>query len=473
MKKVELYLFLLFASFVAVSGVSNTIEAQTRFERPDTVPTYSKYGHIEECLVALDREYESYIKSAKFWKDTAVYDPKIVFKPYPPEQLMLGKGCFDRFAIDSIINIENNVYKWARSLLRAGRIDDAWKLQMRTLVEAPDSAKHDAFLSMYFNFIDSRPIQVEKLLQLYELGRKTVPEDSLVRRFFLASMYGGIGMKIDDSQMISESLDSVIAVYSRFSDEQKNAWANTLHTAYTLSSLNKFADSIRAGPKANLSYQRGIHLTVYGDSKPFDSSFIEIPMPEINAEYWFYKPYVGKDRNLLKKMDRPHKIPSIGKVSVVSFVNGCNNFRPVDIGRKPGGENCVEVLSVLARLQKKFPQVEFTTVTQTYGFVGASAMLTPGDEADSLSKQYMNRWGLGGFFAVGVTEFMRIPGLDNRRIDNEPKYQADLKNVHRSLGSRTLLIDRKGRIVTTIALNAQYEQTAINFIQAVIDRKDE
>lgn len=471
MKKNKLYLLLLFASLVAVFSISNTVEAQTRFERPDTVPTYSAYKHIEECLVALDREYESYINSVKFWKDTAAYDPKIVFKPHPPEQLMLGKGCFDRFAIDSVA--EANVFRWSRSLLRTGRIDDAWNLYMRILAEASDSTKHSVFFSMYLSFMESRPIQVEKLLELYELGHKTVPSDSLERRLIVASMYGGIGKTISDSQMLSESVDSMMAIYAKFSDERKDAWAHMLDAIYRNSSFNRLVDSIRTGPKANLSYEREVHTAIYGDRKPFDSSFIEMRMPEINAEYWYYKPHVGKDWNLLKKMDTPHKIPSIGKVSVVSFINACNRFNTVDVGRKPGPESCVEYLSVLARLQKQFPQVEFTTVTQTYGFVGASAMLTPEEESDSLSKQYMNRWGLGGFLGVGVTEFIRIPGLDNRRIDDEPKFQSELKNVHRRLGGRTLLIDRKGRIVTTVALTADQEPNVRSLIQAVIDRKDE
>lgn len=478
MKKIRLYLQICFVSIGFLTfPVSNTAEAQTKFQRPDTVPTYSEYRDIDECMASLERQYQFYIRATRFWQDTAVYDRRTAYKPYPDEQLALGKGCFDRFSIDSVE--DQHVDTWAVYLNRTGRNDEAWNLLMRRLLAAPDSVKQKAFSAAMTSAIYTRPINVERVLELYQLGRNSIPEDSLERRYLLEFSQATLGMTILDPQITLQFLDSMIAIYAKFPERLKDRFAPLHDQTYRLASLSRRSDSVRAGVNAHLAYEHEVHSAVYGDRRSFTNFFVEAQMPEINPEYWFYKPSVGKDSNLLKKIDRPHKIPALGKVSIVSFVDGCHGeFSGLGpVARNPGPNGCIPFISVLARLQKKFPEVEFTTVTKTYGFVGASAMLTPELEADSLSKHYMNSLGLGGFFTVAEAEFIRIPGLDNRRVDDEPKYRSDLNAVDPNLGNNVtsmgLLIDTKGRIVARLFLTPQFEEDDIKLIQAVIDRKND
>lgn len=462
---------------VTVFTIANTVGAQTKFERPDTVPTYSEYRDIDECMASLERQYNFYTRATRFWRDTAVHDRRAAFKPYPDGQLALGKGCFNRFSIDSVE--DQHVDTWSIYLSRAGRNDDAWKLQMRRLLAAPDSAKKKAFTSAMSNALYARPINVERVQELYQLGRNNIPEDSLVRRYLLEYSQVTLGMMILDSQITSNFLDSMIVIYAKFPSQLKNTYAPLHEQTYRLATADRRSDSVRAGTNANLSYEREVHSAIHGDGSTFSNSYVEAPMPEINSEYWFHKHYIGKDTNLLRKIDRPHKIPAMGKVSVISFIEGCNNEFPglgSALARTAGLGGCISNLSVLARLQKKFPQVEFITVTKTFGFVGASATLTPELEADSLSKQYMNNYGLGGFFTVAVTDFIRIPGLDNRRVDNDPKYRVDLKAIDPSLGNpapMSLVIDTKGRIVGRIFLNPYLEEDDTKLLQAAVDRKND
>lgn len=479
MHKYKLYILFLAALMTAIGSLSDSLTGQTRFQRPDTVPAFSEYRDVDECVASLVRQERAYIRSIRFWIDTAVYDMQIAFKPYPKEQRELGHGCFERFSIDSVP--EHDVTEWAGFLLKAGRIDEAWKLLTDRLNTAPDSAHRRALSVAFYSFLMARPVQMDRMQQLYEMGLARIPEDSLERRYLLEQMRVKLGIRVLDTLLIQEAANKMIDIYARLSDRQRERFFPAHEEAYRDASVNRYIDSVRAGSKAQLDYQHEVHNAVYGNQRTFSDFYIEADMPEIKSDYWFYKSYVGRDNKLLQKSEPDHPIPVKGKVNFISFLYACNGAFPMMGGyvREAGPKSCTQYLSVLARLQKRFPQVEFTSVTRTYGVVGASAVLTPEMEADSLAKQFMNSWGLRGNLAVANTDFIRIPGIDNRRIDIETDYERDLNaldpqliNPHtNSQITMGLLVDAKGKIVARLHLNAMLEHIHARLLQAVLERE--
>ncbi len=448
------------------------VQSQTKFERPDTSPNYAAYRNLDECIVAISRQIHQYDDSLRFWKDTGVYEREKMFEPYTTEQQMIGKECFKKFTIDSLS--EKIQYLWLDYLLQVGRVDEVWALSMKILDAQPDSSRYMQIALYASKMSGNRPFQFQRLLDLIEMEKQRTPQNSLLAHTSLQSTRLWILNEIKDSVLVPEALRKYLELYRQLPSAQKITMGSSVAAFYNVVSFNEMMDSISAGSKAHLDYRRNVHSIAFENEIPFDRVFLEIDMPRIQTDFWYFKPKVGRDSTPLKKIQEPVRIPSAGKVNVISFIDGCSREYPdIRPGRRAGSSDCTAYYSVLARLQKKFPDAEFTTVTKTFGFVGNSAMLTPEAEADSLSKQYMNHWGLAGYFTVGVTEYFRIPGLDRRRIDEVPKYRTELEKVVPGLGGngRSIMVDRAGKIVSVISLNQKTEEDAEKTIRAIIERK--
>lgn len=448
------------------------VQSQTKFERPDTAPNYAVYRNLDECIVAISRQIRQYDDSLRFWKDTGIYEREKMFEPYPTEQQLIGKECFEKFTIDSLS--EKTQYQWLGYLLQVGRIEEMWTLSTKILNALPDSRRYSFIAFIASQMSDHRPFQFQRLLDLIEMEKQRIPQDSVLAHTSLQSTRLWILNEIRDSVLIPQELDKYLELYRHLPSAQKITMGSSVAAFYNVVSFNEMMDSISAGSKAHLDYRRNVHSIAFENAIPFDSVFFETDMPPILTDFWYFKPKVGRDSTPLKKIQEPIRIPSAGKVNVISFIDGCSREYPdIRPGRRAGSSDCTAYYSVLARLQKKFPEVEFTTVTKTFGFVGNSAMLTPDAEADSLAKQYMNHWGLAGYFTVGVTEYFRIPGLDRRRIDEVPKYRTELEKVALGLGGNntSIMVDRAGKIVSVISLNQKTEEDAEKTIEAIVKRK--
>lgn len=458
---------------VVLLGFASKVGAQTTFSRPDTSPNYTEYRNFDECLSAIDREVTRFKDRPRVLEDTLEYDWRIVFDTSPGQLHGLLSECFQKFNQDSIPESVRN--SWLSHLSLFGRIDDMKKMAVHILDAGPDSTRMWTLIGVVNAIYTTIPYQYDWVNSLLDSERQHPQASKPAYRYIVQALKIVSAMKVRDSLRVADLSDDLIRYYKAIPQEERGMLEQAFFRTQIDINKNELLDSIRSGDNAMIAFYERIHKLAYDDHKPFDPAYLGKSFPIIDAEYWFTKSNTGSDTIPLKKHRTFRQVPVAGKVNVVTFMDGCHrSYSSFKYGRSAGTSDCIAHFSVLRRVQSKFPEVEFTTHTKTYGYVGNSAALKLDDEADSLARHFMNHWGLAGNFAVSETEFIRIQGLDQRRLDLPNTFRQSLSDsVGRGATGGSVIIDRNGRIVHVGSLShPQSEEMFVEMLKATLGRKN-
>lgn len=463
------YLYTVIA--VVTIYANGALDAQVLFQRPDTTPDYSAYTHPEECLSAMERVNTEVRNRDTVWRDTMLFDMSEYFRPLNSEAIEIGQTCLRHTPLDSITFHDAKI--WLRTLLAAGRDKDAESMYTRLIgsIEDKDTNGHIIeLMSVYYKIV---PLRSADILNLYKHALEKVPSDSF-DHMMVATYYALDALrKTSDTVNTQLLLQEAMAVVDTLPESvrQKNtyklaAWG--LFIALQETTIDEGMDSLAISASAYEAYLKNIWSSLSDDPLPTLSLVVGKKSPALEGDFW----YAGQSGSF-EKID-PQVRPVPGRVNAIVFIDGnCHTTTPFrENGRPFSKTHCWPDFSSLKRLKVSYPDLEITLVSKTLGNVGNAPPLDPADEADTLANYFLGFHGITAVHVISETEYFRIAGLDQRKIDAETVNETNYTIEGLPLGrpGSILLVDQSGTIFHSGSIAREEEQRVSRKIEAVMRR---
>ncbi len=465
------------AFLCGASGLSG----QTRFARPDTTPNYAAYRYPEECMSAVIRLSDSSDTKQGLWRDTMSFGASLVPRPRPPAAIEASRKCFTKVDVDSIGN--HAVAMWASFLVTAQRNDEAERLLTRYL----DSAKFGALVGrMIFIgkvYQKARPANYAMIKKFSDNVKSRIPDDSLLHSLWLNNELYGFAVSagaFEDAEHIESEAKQLLTKWKGSKEggfEARKLFSRPFREEFSDAGFDSLLVSTTAFRNLRMHTWR-----TYIDEDAQDAAFVEgMKVPSLEGD-WYYTNNFKTNNHKLVLSDQFSKIsatqrPVPGKVNAVAFVQGgCHEgtlfFSKAARNNGLGRRNCWPTIASLKRLKNQFPDLEITIVTKTYGDYANATPLKPADEADTLASYFLGFYQIPAVHVIANGEFVRIPGLDNRRVDTEVpfEYAYEIDGVKLAQDGIVLLIDETGHIFHVDGIVGYNEVRARKKIETVYKR---
>ncbi len=475
------------ACIVLTCLVPRYTEAQTRFETSDTVPNYAAYKYVDECFMAVVRlDYQADIKDS-IWHDTLPEDTRVAQRPVAPTAIAHGRTCLAKVNIDTVSPNVEEFDLLGKVLLMVERDDDVERLILRML----DSAKNATEWNQVYNaaailYSVARPIRTKGLQHLFQLSSPyETPKEAEERRVYTHVEIAAAALTLGDTVLPREVVSEVLQKLTTKAIEKKDSrgrsrFGTQLFALATDVLLDQAMDSLKVSTKAYRQFLEQLWSKM-SDAPFFLSSAEKIgeKAPSISGKYWYQNGWsidAGghlRTSNQVTPIDA-HGVPVPGKVNAILFLQGgCHSNasrNPNRFVRKEGAENCWVDGALAKRLKQQFPKLEVIVVSRTFGTFGGGLPMTVEDEAKTLSNYILGFFQIPAMQTVVETEFVRMPGLDRRRLDIPTESQEDYKNIAQG---DVILVDEHGEIFHNVTLRPSFNRREITIqkkLQAVFSR---
>ncbi len=486
MRRLSFYAFLGFFLNVVYAVEGGT---QARFLIPEKSPDYKSYMYFEDCLAAAGR-----VQYFQKWNHAVVdtfvdkRQPKYLMAISQPAR-DTGQICSNKWTIDSVES--KFINRWADDFMRLGRSVEVKKLYARYIDSIPPDERLDArgkIRDLYGMYLDE--YLVDDFLEYLTEYHKHVPSDSLPLKLSSLVSFVVTGVTLWVPERADSALNDYISYLETVSPERRKTYPLLWYFAerfFPTAKVVKEPEILEKLSESTTGYSEYLKdlWKKIGHNKelilPLDST-----APGIVGKWW-YEPRVT-DRNLTasRLTDKPMSRPVPGKVNLIAFIeSGCYSNSPKDqsggfarLNAKHEGDRarspmCARTITAIKRFKERYPDLEITIVTKTFGLFGSVLSGPPEAEADLFAKYLIDYYKINAHVAVVETENFRLPGLDRRRIDlpteNEDNYFiAGIRNAGHL---NVLLVDPEGKIFYSglIALGDE-ENVARNLIGAVMKR---
>lgn len=461
----------LIAAFIPfVEGAS-----QTRFQRPDTSPDYSSYRHLDECIYAINRLKDLAVATDPVWQDTVSLDTLKLHRPLPESVVTYAKACLEKIDVDTIPLKDTR--KYASALLVANRDVDVGRMYTRLADSIRNDSTREAFVSMLTVYLNAVPVRIENVMSLYEMGLMQLPRDSVTTGLVLRSMVASATARSGDHRMADRIAREILSITDTLSerhrDEDYRSKAEALVYPIVSGLMPQEArDSLSKSTEAYREYLARLWKSIVGYDADTEIGPIGKKSPQPTGHFWYSNS--GGD-GAIRVVDSTGPIEQ-GRVNAIYFVQaGCHSrYESVTLGRLNGHANtCWPEVHRLRKLQKRYPQIKLTIVSNTFGTFADAPPLEPRQEADTLADYFLNFHGLKGIQVVYNTEYIRLAGYDNRRVDNETDNHLAFRFGNYSLAAaynNVVFIDEAGLIFHIGKLSDMSEYIANARIESVMSR---
>ncbi len=469
--------------WAAVFGVviPGSVYGQTLFNSPDTFPNYSAYQYIDECVAAAARITSEADAKSSVWRDTLPLEDRERMSDVPVNAIRAAQACLVRVSVDTLSL--DNTHIWASALLMAQRDHDVEKLYRR-FFDSPVRRSPEEFVKMLNVYRTSRPIRLEGVERLYQFALANVSPDSVVRQVAFRLIKADMARKARNKEMKNALLREVLSITDTLSDSVKSSDAYRLVGLFLYESVRDFTeqeglDSLSISLSAYQSYLGGIWSRVMVGPFPhnmFMNNPVGLEVPPLEGDFWYRSVKATQSVSAVERYRKiePYSRPVKGKINLIAFLQGGCHASSFMIrgGRNNGNMSCWRIFSAIHRMKNVFPDLEVTVVSKTYGSVGDAPPVGPSEEADTLAKYFLGYHRLPATLVVSKTEFFRLAGLDQRRIDSKTANESNytLNNISYATPGSILLVDEAGRIVSQWNINRDEESTIRRIIAAVFSR---
>lgn len=467
--------------FIMGLGLMSTgiqLDAQTMFIRPDTTPNYASYVEVDECLAAVRRLDSEYRRAHEtIWRDTAEYDSVYFHGAVGASVVKRIEQCLTYISIDTL-PLEGT-HSFARHLLFMNRDDDVRRLYGRYFESvAPEKYQEEVGEALRV-YSDARPRRMAQVKQLYQLAASKIPADSTLLGIRLRILCQQIAMEADDKEFFDQVYDDMHAIgdsaaFSRLNRFEKNF----LLDAGAERHITALGDSLKISTEKYHKF-----LKLIGD--PIQKGIADRyprQRAEVNGDFWFQSgANVGSDGSVLLtdqyRVAIPEARPVPGKINLVlSMQGGCHTSTPginARVHRRNGPIGCWRLFSAIRRMKKAYPELEITIVSSTFGFFADAPPLEPADEADSIAKYFLGFNKLPATLVVQKTNFFRLPGYDQRRVDIDLMKTVISESRYR--GNKSLyIIDEAGSLILIRSLDgaegARGERFVFKYLDILFER---
>lgn len=444
-------ILLVITAALAFLIVDRTADAQTSFSVPDSSVSIDRYVTPEECVslgTRLRRQYRERDDSARFFRPLS--------RPLGSETdltmaVQASRRCMDKFDPESVDITPDSTFSqfrslsWIKGYLLARDFESSDKVRQREISLIPDdsvsmlSGYHFHVLHLYQQLVKPMDLDMLDTLDEYVLrvlsrrGRDPRAFHEIVqvrvramdRRISFKEHSVAAIMASDILKLIDE-FDLQPSDFDKMRDDAESYFG--FLPVYLGDVMHRQAglDSLRiGGPDAYIGLKRellkagsGSFMAIWPaytgeDARPVDVSFFypQKGIPRISSDV---------------TTNSDSSIPKEGRTSMVVFLlNACrresNDGRDEDV-RKINSSNCWDVYGVLERLNKRFPDLDITLVTQTKGMMGPRLIDDPQDEAEQIRSLWHDHHKLPVNIGVSYTPFFRLTAPDYRRVDETPEY---------------------------------------------------
>lgn len=477
---------------------SNCLSAQTLFQRPDTTPDYENYAYYEQCHAAIERVIAEVDNKDKLWRDTISYDLTLVPRELPAVANKVGKLCLSKLQLDTVALERAHVV--AAILSQAGMYEESDKLLFRLVRSANETFPlHGSVLDSSGGKIGSimgkvagictlrRPAKFQDCRKFFDVADSLVTESD---SSWYAMLVAHELLKVERSFGMFDSMRTVsrkvLDLWEMQPPSRREAEVNgrmlvvrgyiipALKEGFLeeeLESLTISTDAYRKLRDSNWNRYAQFPINMSGNPD-------NIVLPEIKGNWFFKNSYSIGDKNIILSSNynsiEDVRRPLPGKINVIAFLQGgCHGYSTrVTQGRDNAKMNCYPHISSLRRLKEQFPDIEITVVTKTYGLYANGAPLPPASEADTLASLFLGFHQIPGVQIVAEGEFLRIPGIDNRRVDVPVDYEHDYQKegMNLSFPGFVVLVDEVGKVFHADGIVGIQEEIAHRKLESVFKR---
>lgn len=482
---------LLIAAIFGFVVPGSLVNAQTLFIRQDTSPNYTAYNDVDACIAGLNRLIAEHDLKDSIWRDTAEFDKTwSLTRRIPTYIVQVGRVCFERIDVDTLPL--TRAHDWAAALLIMNRDTDAQRIHLRWFDSLPLESYEREFERLLKVYADARPRRTEALNNIYNIALEKIPTDSIYWIISVKLMAVHLAAEEDEvdekfvSQLESEILTAVdsnpsLKVQHPTLPLQLFGMLLKKYKLQSLDSLGVSTDAYSSFTK-HLGERAGVDLSsiAYGNI----GSIIE-------GDYWF-QPTANESskgglstKGLSQYYGTTKKIlPSPNKVNMIVFLQGsCHTSSPRASARSfnrlnDGGlmsgvvgglKGCWSTFAAIHRFKRAYPNLEITIKSGTFGFLGDAPPLIPSDEADSLAKYFLNFHRLPATLVVSTTDFFRVEGIDQRRIDQRKPYMIGDVPLKGNVGY-AVVSDELGKVFHYVAITGEQELELKYKLDAVFKR---
>lgn len=494
-------------ALASVVLVTDPAAAQTLFIWPDSAIDVSRYPTIEDCHAAAQRVMTTLSRNEFFehriWRDTLPNDPAEEAKPVPAAVREAVRSCGAKFASADSVSLED--YRILLPLYIVADWDDqARRLVARRLeVAARESdevltAVLDTVVAIYsgnprntFRGLPGISVRPPRLDLVEEVVQEYLPRitDRVFRiKLLMAQLHASRrGEARFDSARIEWVAPQILALVDSLTDAEKEKLAEELtgfsedkskleERLYRRIYASIESDSKRRALLDSLRHSTAAYAREFRRQQPRSANVpYGEPAPMLEADIW------------LGCGDRCEPRPAPGRVSLVVF------FYHSKVRERPREEHvctqvitnpqevraqCARLVYTLRRLIERFPELDVTIVTRTFGFFGFVKENVTAEVEAELLRRWLESFGVRATIAMTETQHWRLPNHDRRRIDeptvNEVNYSFNGPAAPRNNGW-SVLIDEDGKIVydTIILPDRRYddrETRLAEMIEVLLDR---
>ncbi len=439
---------------------TSTVNAQTRFARPDTAVDLSRYRWVDECIVAGMRVARKEVNKNAIWIDTAARSYNPVFDSTPARAIEISRRCSEKFNPDTVPM--EDLRPWLELFLTGGQTKHADILIARLRKAAKDSsgsdslAEYTALTTIMNLYAGLQPIPWNKVV---EIGARIDTSGVIKNNRAYLSLYGflfRLATSVSDTVTQHKMATKLIDRSNRLSaNEKETDWyryisQSMVASAFDYMSDRALQDSLRISGSAYVALRRANWARARGNNADPLPGLVGEMVPPLVADYWFAPQGSGTStsagpNNTTAQM--PLARPTKGKVSLVVFLRGgCRDEDAIGgpFIRPTLGMDCWGTYATMRRLATRFPKLELTIVSQTTGYVGGTPPMEPDAEAKTLQSWWLGFHRIPATLAVVNTPFFRLQAPDSRRIDRSVENAV---GYHTGGNRAAYLIDSNGMVL--------------------------
>lgn len=426
-------------------------------------------------MAAIKRMKDHAVVMAPVWEDTVRLDTLKLQRPLTDEVVKYARVCLAKIDVDTVPL--RNAHKVAEGLLVANRDDDVQRMYARLADTIANDASRESFMRMLNVYMNAVPVRMDNVISLYEMGLLRLPEDSVATSLMLRAVISSVSARSGDYRLANKIAKEIISITDTLSAKYRDGVYNrnaeaVVYPVVSMLMPQEAIDILRVSTTAYRKYLDGIWKSIMGYEADPERDAIGLKAPQPTGHFWYSN---SGDDAQVKSIDSVDLIKK-GKVNAIYFAQaGCHsNYKSVVHGRRNGNpSDCWREIFRLRKLQERYPQINVILVSSTFGSFADAPPLEPQQEADTLADYFLNFHKLKATQVVYQTDFMRLAGYDNRRIDYETDNYIAFKlgNYSLAIYNSVIMVDEKGLIFHSGDLGSMGEYMANARIEAVMSRE--
>jgi hypothetical protein len=458
--------------------ITNSIQAQTRFEWPANDVDLNHYETVEECLAAVARVHDSVVRHDRNWADTMPLTVTLAARTLAAPVIETARRCSAQFDPTQVSLRDWKLF--GRLYLSANRDAEAATIVDRRL-KKDTATRLEALDTVARLYLTVSPARFDVAIPLVEEVVRGTSMSVWDRGDLLGlTMRVADGLsKRDRQRWAAEQINTLASTLTDADKRTKpfQSFSRVHHDALDFLTKEALLDSLRVGTAGYVTLKRSNWEKASGERGRARNFQIGERAPTLNGNFWFASDAVetevmGRGPNAPRSVVQMSR-PTPGRIALIVFLT--NQCRGPEAPHHPKRQNtsCWDVYALLRRLAQQHPSLEITIVTQTYGYFWPIPPLKPAEEAEWISRWWLGFHRIPAALTVTAADFWHLNDPDHRRIDEPTQNHTNYMFGHGNtvINRFAVLTDRDGVIIEAMEIGRDNESVWKQLIEVLESRK--